>query len=61
MGSGVSVLDALSVTGGAIGNKVIEAELKAAAQEVKAGKPLSQPISQSKVLPAYCGPNASSG
>lgn len=51
MGSGVSVLDALSVTGGAIGNKVIEAELKAAAQEVKAGKPLSQPISQSKYFP----------
>lgn len=51
MGSGVSVLDALSVTGGAIGNKVIEEELKHAAQEVKAGKPLSEPISQSKHFP----------
>lgn len=51
MGSGVSVLDALSVTGGAIGNKVIEAELKAAALEVRAGKPLSEPISQSPHFP----------
>ena len=51
MSSGVSVLDALDVTGGAIGNKVIEAELKAAALEVKGGKQLSQPISQSKHFP----------
>jgi type IV pilus assembly protein PilC len=51
MGSGVGVLDALNVTGGAIGNKVIEAELKHAAEEVKAGKPLSEPISQSPHFP----------
>lgn len=51
MGSGVSVLDALAVTGGAIGNKVIEAELKHAAEEVKAGKPLSEPIAASKHFP----------
>lgn len=51
MGSGVSVLDALAVTGGAIGNKVIEEELKDAAQQVRAGKPLSEPISQSKHFP----------
>lgn len=51
MGAGVSVLDALDVTGAAIGNSVIEAELKAAAQEVKNGKQLSEPISQSKHFP----------
>jgi type IV pilus assembly protein PilC len=51
MGSGVSVLDALSVTGGAIGNKVIEEELKHAAMQVRAGKPLSDPISQSPHFP----------
>lgn len=51
MGSGVSVLDALSVTGGAIGNRVIEEELKSAALEVRAGKPLSDPISKSKHFP----------
>jgi type IV pilus assembly protein PilC len=51
MGSGVSVLDALSVTGGAIGNRVIEEELKSAALEVKAGKPLSDPIGRSKHFP----------
>lgn len=52
MGAGVGVLDALEVTGGAIGNKVIEAELKEAAKAVKNGKQLSEPLSQSKVFPA---------
>lgn len=51
MTSGVSVLDALEVTGAALGNKVIEAELAAAAEEVKNGKPLSEPISQSPHFP----------
>jgi len=51
MGAGVSVLDALQVTGAALGNKVIEAELKAAADQVRNGKPLSEPISQSKHFP----------
>lgn len=49
--AGVSVLDALEVTGGAIGNKVIEEELKKAAHDVKNGKPLSEPISQSHYFP----------
>lgn len=52
MSAGVSVLDALEVTGGAIGNKVIEAELKEAAKQVKNGKQLSEPISASKHFPA---------
>jgi type IV pilus assembly protein PilC len=51
MGSGVSVLDALQVTGAAIGNKVIEKELQDAAEEVKNGKQLSEPISKSKHFP----------
>lgn len=51
MSAGVSVLDALEVTGGAIGNKVIEAELKEAAKEVKNGKQLSEPISRSPHFP----------
>lgn len=51
MSSGVTVLDALQVTGGAIGNKVIEAELKAAAREVKNGRQLSEPLSQSPHFP----------
>ena len=51
MSSGVSVLDALEVTGGAIGNKVIEAELKAAAVEVKNGKQLSEPLAHSIYFP----------
>lgn len=52
MSSGVSVLDALEVTGGAIGNKVIEKELQEAAKEVKNGKQLSEPLSKSKHFPA---------
>jgi type IV pilus assembly protein PilC len=51
MGAGVNVLDALEVTGAALGNKVIESELKVAAQEVKNGKPLSEPLSRSKHFP----------
>lgn len=51
MSSGVTVLDALEVTGGAIGNKVIEAELKEAAKAVKNGKQLSEPLSNSKHFP----------
>lgn len=51
MSAGVGVLDALEVTGGAIGNKVIEAELKEAAKEVKNGKQLSDPLSGSAHFP----------
>ena len=51
MSAGVSVLDALEVTGGAIGNKVIEAELKVAAKAVQNGKQLSEPLSDSPYFP----------
>ncbi len=51
MSSGVTVLDALEVTGSAMGNKVIEAELKLAAKEVKNGKQLSEPLSKSQHFP----------
>lgn len=51
MSAGVGVLDALEVTGGAIGNKVIEGELKEAAKQVKNGKPLSEPLSKSEHFP----------
>lgn len=51
MSSGVSVLEALEVTGGAIGNKVIEAELKDAATAVRNGKQLSEPLSASSHFP----------
>ncbi|PID30331.1 secretion system protein [Candidatus Saccharibacteria bacterium] len=51
MSAGVGVLDSLSVTGGAIGNKVIEKELAEAAAEVKNGKQLSEVIGQSPHFP----------
>jgi type IV pilus assembly protein PilC len=51
MSSGVAVLEALQVTGGAIGNKVIEAELAEAAKAVKNGKQLSEPLAQGTHFP----------
>jgi type IV pilus assembly protein PilC len=51
MSAGVSVLDALDVTAGAIGNKVFEKSLRDAAVEVKSGKPLSDPIAKNKIWP----------
>lgn len=52
MGAGVSVLEALKVSGRAIGNKVYEAELERAAEEVKNGKQLSQSLMGSSLFPA---------
>lgn len=51
MSSGVGVLDALEVTGSAMGNKVLEEELRQAAKAVKNGKQLSEPLSASKHFP----------
>jgi type IV pilus assembly protein PilC len=51
MGAGVNVLQALNVTGGAIGNKVIERELAEATDGVKAGKTLSEQLAASKYFP----------
>jgi len=51
MSAGVGMLDALEVTGKAIGNKVIEEELKEAAKAVKNGKQLSEPLATSKHFP----------
>jgi len=51
MAAGVNVLEALRITGGAIGNKVIEKELVDAAEAVKAGKPLSGQLANSPHFP----------
>lgn len=52
MGAGVSVLEALKVTGGAVGNTAFKEALEKAAEEVKAGQQLSHAIEQSKLFPA---------
>jgi type IV pilus assembly protein PilC len=49
--AGVGVLDALEVTGGAIGNKVIQKELDDAARAVRNGKPLSEALAHSQHFP----------
>jgi len=51
MSSGVSVIEALHITSKAIGNRIIEQEILDAAEEVKAGKQLSEPLSESALFP----------
>jgi type IV pilus assembly protein PilC len=51
MAAGVGVLESLAITGGAIGNKVIEKELAEAAIQVKEGKQLSEVLGQSPHFP----------
>jgi type IV pilus assembly protein PilC len=51
MAAGVGVLDALHVTAGAVGNKVLEADIEEAAKVVKNGKQLSEPLAASKHFP----------
>jgi type IV pilus assembly protein PilC len=52
IGAGVSVLEALRVTGDALGNVVFQNELTKAAQEVENGKPLSIALEASPFFPA---------
>ncbi len=52
MGAGVAVLEALKVTGRAMGNKVFEAVLDEAAKEVKNGKSLSSIIEKNPLFPS---------
>lgn len=52
MGAGVSVLEALRVTGEALGNDAFKDELTRAALGVKNGKPLSAMLAEGKLFPA---------
>ena len=55
MGSGVSVLDALEVTGKAVGNSVIQKELSDISQQVKNGQPLGKELLEAKFFPPIVG------
>jgi type IV pilus assembly protein PilC len=55
MGSGVSVLEALEVTGKAVGNKVIQKELVDIADKVKNGQPLGKQLLESELFPPIVG------
>lgn len=55
MGSGVTVLDALEVTGKAVGNKVIQKELDQIAEAVKNGQPLGKQLLASHYFPPIVG------
>lgn len=49
--AGVAVLESLHVTGQALGNEAMREVIENAAKDVKNGKPLSEPLSQSKYFP----------
>ncbi len=51
MSAGVSVIETLEITAKALGNAVIEDELKAAAKAVANGQQLSIPLGESKIFP----------
>ena len=61
MGSGVSVLDSLEVTGKAVGNHVIQKELAEIAQNVKNGQSLGKQIMEAKFFPPIVGQMVSVG
>lgn len=51
MGAGVSIVDSITTTAGAIGNAVIEKELTDSAQAVQSGEQLSTRLEKSKHFP----------
>jgi type IV pilus assembly protein PilC len=51
VGSGVSILDSLSIVSRAVNNVLYENSIKEAAMQVKGGKPLSEPLSKSELFP----------
>lgn len=55
MGSGVSVLDSLDVTGKAVGNRVIQKELQDIAQKVRNGQSLGKKLLESPYFPPIVG------
>jgi type IV pilus assembly protein PilC len=61
MGSGVSVLDALEVTGKAVGNKVIQKELQKVSEAVRNGRPLGKELLTAQYFPPIVGQMMSVG
>lgn len=55
MTSGVTVLDALEVTGKAVGNKVIQKELEAISEQVRNGQPLGKQLLAANYFPPIVG------
>jgi type IV pilus assembly protein PilC len=51
MSSGVPVTESIDITAEALGNKVIEKELKEAGKDVVNGKQLSEPLAESEIFP----------
>ncbi len=61
MGAGVSVLDALEVTGKAVGNHVIKKEIDEIAKNVKNGQPLGKQLMAAPYFPPIVGQMMSVG
>ncbi|HIA92073.1 TPA: type II secretion system F family protein [Candidatus Saccharibacteria bacterium] len=49
--AGVNILESLHTTGAAVGNLAIKEKIDAAAEAVKSGKPLSEPLSKDPMFP----------
>jgi type IV pilus assembly protein PilC len=61
MAAGVSVLDALEVTGKAMGNKVLQKELTQISEAVRNGQPLGKQLTEAKFFPPIVGQMMSVG
>jgi len=61
MGSGVTVLDSLEVTGNAVGNKVIQKEIMEIAEKVRNGQPLGKQFAEASFFPPIVGQMISVG
>jgi type IV pilus assembly protein PilC len=61
MGSGVPVLQSLSIAGKASGNVIYEEAISDAANKVQAGANLSEPLKKSKIFPLMVGQMISVG
>ena len=61
MGAGVSVLEALQVTGKAVGNHYIQKELEGIAEAVRNGKPLGKQLLAAEYFPPIVGQMVSVG
>lgn len=55
MGAGVNILEALDVTGKAVGNRVIQKELADIAANVKSGQPLGKQLMEAQFFPPIVG------
>lgn len=55
VGAGISIVDALNIVSGALGNVVVESEVRKIAMQVEKGFPVSISFSESSIFPVMIG------